>query len=786
MSVFSAVGHSLKRGFSAFVRRGMQVYTGVGLAQKSLTEGDPSPVFKSSELRRLTRQAAAEGCVLLKNDGALPLERSDPIAVLGRCQYDWFFVGYGSGGDVRSPYKTNLLDGLRAAGANLFEPLAAKYEALCNSKKYAAEKGYWGHWPQSRPEFTDELAVEIAAAFRECNTALVVIGRAAGESADLAPGKGGWLLTDAERAMLDIACRYFKKTVVVLNVGSLIDLSWIADYGDKISAVLLAWFGGQESGGAVCDVLFGAVCPSGRLPDTAARLEDYPTYANFGNKETTRYNEGVFMGCRHFDKFAPEKAIFPFGHGLSYTRFSLSGAALSRGGDELSVALTVRNEGSCAGRDAVLLFVRPPEGRIDKPLRVLCAFKKSRTLNPNEEQRLTLDFGIKALASFDEERSAFILEPGEYLFEAEGVTLCSLTVPEEITVEKVLPIVGVPIRERILAALPEELPGVKGKPRFSEVLSGKITAEDFVSSLSVSELEALTRGHGMMDSPLGAKGNAGVLGGVTDELARLGVPGLTCCDGPAGLRMGAVCTLIPSGTALASTFNTALCENLHLLLGREMAFHSVDVRLAPGLDLHRHPLCGRNFEYFSEDPTLSGLMAAAAVRGIERAGKAACPKHFACNDQEYCRNINDSVVSERALRELHLRAFELCVKEGRPTFIMTSYNKINGVWAHYNFSLVTTVLRGEWGYDGAVMTDWWMKRAASPEFPALRDNAYRVRAGVDILMPGNMGHASRRYIRDKSLLETLGRPDGITRAELQAAALHTVRAIVRIASAKEE
>ena len=284
----------------------------------------------------------------------------------------------------------------------------------------------------------------------------------------------------------------------------------------------------------------------------------------------------------------------------------------------------------------------------------------------------------------------------------------------------------------------------------------------------------------MMGSNLGVAGNAGAFGGVIESLRQKGVPPIITSDGPAGLRLKKYCALQPCGTALACTWNTELMEALSAKVGEEMIHYGVDVQLAPGMNIHRNPLCGRNFEYFSEDPLLSGKMAAATVRGVQSKGKAACPKHFACNNQETNRNKNDSRVSERALREIYLRNFEIVVKEAKPLTIMTSYNKVNGVWSHYNYDLVTTVLRGEWGYTGCVITDWWMQKAKSPEFPKLKNNAYRVRAQVDVLMPGDIGHLAKRYKSDGSLLETLGKPDGITRAELQRTAKNVLTLALRL------
>ncbi len=776
----------IKEAVSAGARRALDLIADSSLAQALVTDPDAPAAegerFECPELDRLIRRAGAEGCVLLKNDGALPLESGASVAVLGRCQYDWFYVGYGSGGDVCAPYFMDLMDGLKNAGVSVYEPLAREYRELCSSEKYRAERGSWGRWPFSHPE-PPVSSETVRAAAALCRTALVVIGRASGEERDLTPEKGSWFLTDAERALLDTAAESFERVVVVLNIGSLIDLSWFEEYGDRLSAVLIAWLGGQESGNSVCDVLSGRVDPCGRLPMTAARkLSDWPSDANFAAGDRIAYAEGVFMGYRGFDKYSPEAVLFPFAHGLSYTSFAAEGEGLRRCGGETSLRLTVRNTGSLPGKYSAPLMAWLPEGPEDKPLRVLCAFSKTRELAPGGEQTLELRFSDKALARFDEERHAFLLDPGEYAFSVDGFGVGSLTVPAEETVETCEPICipSPALRARIEAGLPKELAESGKACVFEDIIKGNASPEEFVSGLDEDCLEALTRGHGMMDSPLGPGGNAGVFGGVTEKLRALGVPAAVCCDGPAGLRMKRYCALIPCGTALASTFDTELVFELHRLLGLEMAHFGVDVRLSPGMNLLRHPLCGRNFEYFSEDPTLSGLIAAAEVRGLKASGKAACPKHFACNNRERGRRDSDSAVSERALRELYLRNFELCVKEGRPMTLMTSYNKVNGVWAHYNYDLVNRVLRGEWGFDGAVMTDWWMRRARSPEFPLIKDNAYRVRAGVDLLMPGDSLKHAREYRSDGTLLPSLGRPGGITKAELQASALRVVKVLVKL------
>ena len=276
-----------------------------------------------------------------------------------------------------------------------------------------------------------------------------------------------------------------------------------------------------------------------------------------------------------------------------------------------------------------------------------------------------------------------------------------------------------------------------------------------------------------MNSPLGARGNAGAFGGVLPSLREKGVPPMITTDGPSGIRLGAYCSLLPNGAVLACSFNRKLVTELYAELGKEMKDRGSDILLAPGMNIHRNPLCGRNFEYFSEDPLLSGETAACVVNGIQSQGVSACPKHFACNNQETNRIYNDSRVSERALREIYLKGFEICVKKSSPKNIMTSYNKINGVWGHYNYDLCTTILRGEWGYKGNVMTDWWMRSSKSPEFASTRNQAYRVRAQVDVLMPGGSRLGYR--IPDGSIKASYSSKDGITLGELQRSAMNVLR-----------
>ena len=770
----------LKNKLGKLAQRIIDKAMGNGLMQEE-TSADGER-YVTPGIGELIRQAGAEGCVLLKNNGALPLNREKEVAVFGRCQLDWFYVGYGSGGDVNAPYHVNLIDGMHNAGLRLNADVLNAYETWTQQEDNVADHGWWGHWPMNYPEMPLGAAL-VQKAAQTAETAIVVIGRAAGEDRENTLTKGSFYLTDEERAMLDAVTAAFSRVVVLLNIGNIMDMAWTEEYGDRLSALMIVWQSGMESGNAVADVLTGAVTPCGKLSDTITRrYEDYPSSANFGGKAYNDYAEGIYVGYRYFDKH-PEAVLYPFGCGLSYTSFVLKAESLRRIGDETEAVVTVTNTGTVPGKEIVQLWCCAPTGRPDKPERVLVAFGKTKTLTPGESETLRLCCDDKCLASYDETSSRFVLESGEYRFTANGTAAGGFTLEQEITVEQCEPLCKTSdaLRARILSHLPKAIP-VTGIRSYSldDVKSGTITLDDFIARLNDDELEALSRGHGMMGSSLGVAGNAGAFGGVIESLRQKGVPPIITSDGPAGLRLKKYCARQPCGTALACTWNTELIEALSAKVGEEMTHYGVDVQLAPGMNIHRNPLCGRNFEYFSEDPLLSGKMAAATVRGVQSKGKAACPKHFACNNQETNRNKNDSRVSERALREIYLRNFEIVVKEAKPLTVMTSYNKVNGVWSHYNYDLVTTVLRGEWGFTGCVITDWWMQKSKSPEFPKLKNNAYRVRAQVDVLMPGDIGHMAKEYKSDGSLLETLGKPDGITRAELQRTAKNVLTLAMKL------
>ncbi len=787
-------------------RLGQNEAAGTDGLSKEITEGMPE----------LLREAAAEGTILLRNDNILPLTENDVISVFGRVQNDYIFVGYGSGGDVIKPYTVNLMEGLRNNGAKLNEELANIYNEWC--KNNPPDHGFWGHWPHYYEEMPiDSSAIKSASEKSDC--AVIVIGRAAGEDRENTLTAGSYFLTEDEKSLISRVSSTFKKTVILLDIGGIIDMSWEKELLTGDSAILIPWQGGMESGNAVAEVLLGKKEPSGRLTDTIAEnYLDYPCSDDFGDKEYCNYTEDIFVGYRFFETFKKDSVLYPFGFGLGYSEFERKLTTCNIHDNAVTLKISAKNISNYRGKDVIQIYVEAPQGVLGKPARVLCAFEKTRYLSENETQDIEFNIPFYSFASYDDSgasgyKSSYIIENGEYNIYLGGDVrsaekIHSFTVSETIVLEtlkevsapkktfeklvaetdetgnitynfKNTPVSTNDLRKIILENLPEDY-GYIGDIgiTLADVKNGKETLEKFIAQLSPKELEAISRGDYIMNSPLGAKGNAGVMGGVLPSLREKGVSPITTTDGPSGIRIMACCSLLPNGTSIASMWNTDLAYSVYKKVGKEMKVKGSDILLAPGMNIHRSPLCGRNFEYYSEDPFLTGKTAAAVVNGLQSEGVAACPKHFACNNQETNRNSNDSRLSERALREIYLKGFEICVKEASPLTIMTSYNKVNGVWSHYNYDLCIRVLRDEWNFQGLVMTDWWMQYTSSPEFPNLKDNAYRVRAGVDVLMPGGKRVGPKKS--DGTLLKTYGNSDGITLGEMQRTAKNVLNLVLKL------
>ena len=725
------------------------------------------------------RQAVAEGQVLLLNQNhVLPLPKGSHVAVFGRMQLHYYKSGTGSGGMVNVNKVTGILEALEESeDVQVYEPLVGVYREW--EKDHPFDEGVgWGNEPWSQEEMElNEALVEEAAEKNEY--AIVILARTAGEDKDNKMLEGAYCLTSIEEDMLQKVRKSFAKMIVLLNTGNIMDMSFMDQY--RPDAVMYVWQGGMIGGLGTVDVLTGKVCPSGRLSDTiAAQMSDYPADPYFGGLEQNLYVEDIYVGYRYFESAAKSKVLYPFGFGLSYTTFSMEADGFSYAENQVSFVMKVTNTGSVAGKEVVQVYAKAPLGKLGKPARVLIDFKKTKELMPGECETLTFAIPTSVFASYNEVSTAgmpvgWVLEAGEYTIYAGGnvrdayavgsFTLDELQIVEEcrnalapttafkrmkmtaanehaeaagvyeIAMEEV-PLRVVSPEEKRNAELPEgcEITGDRGI-KLADVKAGKATLDEFVAQLTEEELAGIVRGEGM-GSPKVTAGTAAAFGGVTKSLLEKGIPCGCCDDGPSGMRLdsGMKAFSLPNGTLLACTFNTQLNEELYAFTAVEMIKNRVDILLGPGMNIHRHPLNGRNFEYFSEDPLLTGKMAAAQVRGLKSAGVTGSLKHFCGNNQETRRHTSNSIISERALREIYLRGFEIAVKEAKADAVMTTYGPVNGIWTSSNYDLVTDILRKQWGFEGVVMTDWWAYVCREGDKPAKTDFATMVKAQNDLYM----------------------------------------------------
>lgn len=558
------------------------------------------------------------------------------------------------------------------------------------------------------------------------------------------------------------------------------------------------------------------------------------SYLN-GNLDEEYYKEGIYVGYRYFDSFGVKPA-YPFGFGLSYTSFNIRSAGIAVDGSQISVKTVVTNSGDVySGKEVVQLYVSAPNGALHKEYQTLAAFAKTQTLSPSASQTLDLKFDLKSIASYREEDAAYILEAGTYILRTGNssrntMVVGALVIKEEIVVSRHTHICPVqnPLEELTsggydFETIPDNLP-------YIEIDAASITTQEyiyespeictdervqkFLDTLSIKEMVDIVVGVGMFAAE-NHFNLPGSVGNTTSKFWERGLANVALCDGPAGLRIQKRSALTKSGkikpidlalsvmeafpdffkkmmtgnpdkdtvlyqyttafpvaNALAQTWNTELMYEIGNAIFREMKEYGCTYWLAPAINIHRNPLCGRNFEYFSEDPRLTGAMAAAITRGIQQEeGYYVTVKHFACNNQEENRTGVNSNLSERALREIYLRGFEMCVRDAGAKSIMTSYNKVNGTYSPNSHDLCTKALRNEWGFEGVVMTDWFSTNKGQ----AL--NALAMKAGNDLIMPGGSYHK-------KALLKEL--QSGIcTEEDLRRCCANVVQSIFNSATQKE-
>ncbi len=760
------------------------------------------------------REAAAESVVLLKNENnTLPIKKEEKIAIFGRAQIDTYYCGTGSGGMVNIPYLVNIVDGLKQK-REINKEIYSLYEKFVEENPFDKGAG-WAMEPFSQVDLKLENDI-IENASKKSDVAVFVIARSAGEDKDCLAEGGSYYLNETEKDNLKLVTKHFKRVVVVLNIGGVMDLEFINSCNP--SAILIAWHGGIESGNGYADVLCGDVNPSGALPDTIAyKLEDYPSTETFGSETENIYKEDIFVGYRYFETFAKEKVLYPFGYGLSYTDFVIENADLKENTDSVEIKVTVKNTGKVSGKKAVQIYVTAPIVKLAKPKIVLAGFSKTKILKENEAETLTIIINKKDYSSFDDEVSAFILEKGSYVFSAgfnsrDLEKVAEINLENEVVIEKctpaLMPIIEFSKMSAVLENGKYKLVYDKAKTRpyniskriknemgsygektnngytFNDVKAGKITALELANDLSSLDLIHLSRGEGMC-SPKVTSGTAGCFGGVTNSLLNdRKIPIACCSDGPSGIRMdsGTMAISIPNATAIASSFNVDLVKEIFDFLSIEMLHHKIDTLLGPGMNIHRNPLCGRNFEYYSEDPFLTGKMAVAQIQTMNKYNITGTVKHFIANNQEKARKNVSSVISARAIREIYLKGFEMAVKEGNAYSIMTAYNPINGIQAASNYDLNTTILRKDWGFKGVVMTDWWATMNKEGGESSERHTADMIISQNDVYMVN--ANAFENSANDDS--ETEYEKGNLTRYPLVRNAENIINTLLKFNCSKEE
>lgn len=770
--------------------------------------------------RIIARKAAAEGIVLLKNDGILPLKAGASVALYGGGARYTIKGGTGSG-SVNNRSNVNIDEGLRNAGFQITTDDWLNDYDSCYQHSYerwvkkiyelAGEPGnfdklYRAH--ASNPMATPEGAPITLQSKTDTDTAIMVISRISGEGADRKEIKGDYYLSDEEERMLSSITSVYEKTIVILNVGGIIDTSFIDTY--HVSALVLLSQAGMEGGNALADVLSGQVPPSGKLSDSwAISYKDYPSSATFSHNNRNiieeKYTDGIFVGYRYFDSFGV-KTRYPFGFGLSYTTFSIEIQSTELLSHTVKTTILVTNTGDYAGREVVQLYATCPYDKMIKEQKRLVGFKKTHLLAPGESELLTIEFDLYLLESYHTATAAYYLEKGTYYLLCgnssinvslyAGLTLKETVLTEQLTnicplldaLKEIKPEISwIQTWEEHLAKIAEE----KKIPFFAlDDLKWTTTPDpqvqvqteqfvkDLTQKLTLEQKAALVCGRPSFgdaefigNAALSVPGAAGETTSILKEDYQ--IANIVLADGPAGLRLqqryeenpedGTVYAMngyeklenrffgkeflhegsiyhyqflsaIPVGTLLAQTFDLELMKEVGEMIGREMEEFGITLWLAPGMNIHRNPLCGRNFEYYSEDPLLSGMMAAAITLGVQKIpGVGTTIKHYACNNQEENRRGVSSIVSERALREIYLKGFEIAIKASRPMSIMTSYNKVNSVHTANSFDLCTTAARSEWGFTGIIMTDWTTTNADGGS-----SAAKCISAGNDLVMPGTM------------------------------------------------
>ena len=779
------------------------------------------------------RKAAAEGMVLLKNDNkVLPISMDKEIALFGIASYKCFRMGWGSG-DMMAQQISQIVEGLTEAGYKLNGEVKQACEEWIAKQdiNYFTVNRNWDEWSFRLGEIEiDEQLIE--ASSKKSDVAVITLGRCSGEAADLKDEEGFFKLHSEEINLVKTVSKFFDKVVLLLNTCGPLDLTAIDEC--NVDAIVDVSLGGQEFGRAVADIVSGKITPCGKLTTTwAYHCDDYPTNEGVTTLEVP-YNEGIYVGYRYFDTFNVTPR-YPFGYGLSYTDFDISVKEVKVDGSIVDIIATVENIGKTFGREIVQCYLSAPSVKLEKAYQELCAYTKTGVLNPGDKCDVVLSFDITEMASFDEDRASFILEAGKYYIRVGNSSrnshiACYINVAREIVCAvaknrlirqkdlKLLSNKGVApysyeaeqkemadakffefdcdsVETVIYDVIEEKEPkllSVKDPSKIytmEDVANGDATVEDVVAQFTNEELARML--NGVIYEGANANANVGSMAikvrGAAGEMwssEKYKIPVNACADGPAGIRLAIFGTPVetdtdvaknvvafPSGTCFANSWDLESARKFGECIASDLAYSDIEGWLAPGINIQRTPLNGRNFEYFSEDPLIAGKMGAYITIGVqyddnaEYTGRYTTIKHFACNNIEYERGVSDSQVTERALREIYLKGFKIAVEESSPLAIMTSYNRINGEFACTSYDLLMGILRGEWEYDGMVMTDW----------NTCADATRHTHAGNDLIMPG---------CHTKRLWEALD--DGrISKADAQLCATRILKLILRTSFANK-
>ena len=774
---------------------------------------------------KLLKDTASECTLFLKTNGEFPIEKPCKVLLVGSGARETLKGGTGSGW-VESRFFTTCEQGLENSGFQIVSkswldeyPKFKKntYESFIEKQKKLAKEVDSFPWIYSFGAIQPEEEYELPLDY-EADIAIYVLARNSGEGSDRHLIKGDVLLTDSEIRDILKLNKKFKKFLLVLNTGGVIELTPV----NEVSNILYLSQLGVVTGDILSDIVLGKANPSGKLSTTWASIKDYKYINEFGQLDDTRYKEGIYVGYRFFNS-ANIKPLYPFGFGKSYTDFDIQKISLTNKKDEIIIKIKVINICKYLGKEVVQIYISPPQNNKDKPYQSLVSFKKTKELKPNEDEELELNFKIGNCSRYDEEKAEFILDNGNYIIRVGNSSdktkiFGIINIPEDIITEKLKNIGGKPDFEDLKLSINynDDLTNIQiinlSKDDFTIYIpeyNYNIKINEKIKNLSDEDLVNLCIGNYQKEGENLFQTIAGEAGETTLHIKEIN-KSIVMADGPAGLRIARIygidekgkyrlnntsgfgwkkyymskkdfseldeaenntsrkgniyyqyTTAIPIGTALAQTFNVDLVKNYGNLIAREMDIFNIHLWLAPGLNIHRNILCGRNFEYYSEDPLLSGKMAAAITLGVQsHKNRGTTIKHFACNNQEFQRKNSNSIISERALREIYLKGFQIAIEESNPIALMTSYNLVNGIHTSERKDFTIDVLRCEWKYDGLIMSDWY--RSGEMEYKISKHPA---QSSINNLISRNNLQMGGRIINYKEVKTSL-KENKITRQDL--------------------